>query len=48
MDAWADERKLRISYESRESAKAFDIQIIEFKSLLRFLLDQYLFCFLTR
>ena len=33
MDAWADERKLRISYESRSSAKAFDIQIIEFKSI---------------
>jgi ribonuclease Z len=33
MDAWADERKLRISYESRASAKAFDIQIIEFKSI---------------
>ena len=27
MDAWADERKLRISYESRFSAKAFDIQV---------------------
>jgi ribonuclease Z len=33
MDAWADERKLRISYEARASAKAFDIDIIEFKSL---------------
>ena len=33
MDAWADERKLRISYESRASTKAFDIQIIEFKSI---------------
>jgi len=33
MDAWADERKLRISYESRASAKAFDIQITEFKSV---------------
>ena len=33
MDAWADERKLRISYESRASAKAFDIQVIEFKSI---------------
>ena len=32
MDAWADERKLRISYESRASAKAFDIQVTEFKS----------------
>ena len=33
MDAWADERKLRISYESRASTKAFDIQVIEFKSI---------------
>ena len=33
MDAWADERQLRISYESRASAKAFDIQVIEFKSI---------------
>ena len=33
MDAWADERKLRISYEARASAKVFDIEIIEFKSL---------------
>ena len=33
MDAWADERKLRISYESRASAKAFDIRVIEFKSI---------------
>jgi len=33
MDAWADERKLRISYEARASAKAFQIDVIEFKSL---------------
>ena len=33
MDSWADERKLRISYEARASAKAFDIDVIEFKSL---------------
>ena len=33
MDAWADERKLRISYESRASAKAFDIQVTEFRSI---------------
>jgi len=33
MDAWADERKLRISYEARASAKAFDIQVTEFKSI---------------
>jgi len=33
MDAWADERKLRVSYESRASAKAFDIQVTEFKSI---------------
>ena len=33
MDAWADERKLRISYESRASVKAFDIQVTEFKSI---------------
>ena len=33
MDAWADERKLRIAYESRASAKAFDIQVTEFKSI---------------
>ena len=32
MDAWADERKLRISYEARASAKAFKIDVIEFKS----------------
>ena len=33
MNAWADERKLRISYESRASVKAFDIRVIEFKSI---------------
>ncbi len=33
MDAWADERKLRISYEARATAKAFKIEVIEFKSL---------------
>ena len=33
MDAWADERKLRISYEARASVKAFDIDVVEFKSL---------------
>ena len=33
MNAWADERKLRISYESRASTKAFDIQVTEFKSI---------------
>ena len=33
MNAWADERKLRISFESRASAKAFDIQVTEFKSI---------------
>ena len=33
MDAWFDERKLRISYESRASAKAFDVQVTEFKSI---------------
>ena len=33
MDAWADERKLRISYEDRASVKAFDIDVVEFKSL---------------
>jgi len=33
MDAWADERKLRIAYESRASAKAFNIQVTEFKSV---------------
>ena len=32
MDAWADERKLRISYEARASTKAFKIDVIEFKS----------------
>jgi len=36
MDAWADERKLRIFYEARASAKAFDIEVIEFKSLGNF------------
>ena len=33
MDAWADERKLRISYEARASTKAFQIEVTEFKSL---------------
>jgi len=33
MDAWADERRLRISYEARSSVKAFDINVTEFKSL---------------
>jgi len=33
MDTWADERKLRISYEARASTKAFKIDVIEFKSL---------------
>ncbi len=33
MDAWADERKLRISYEARASVKAFQIDVIEFQSL---------------
>ena len=32
MEAWADERKLRISYEARASVKAFQIDVIEFKS----------------
>ena len=32
MDAFQDERKLRISYESRSSIKAFDIQVNEFNS----------------
>ena len=31
MDTWADERKLRISYEARASTKAFKIDVIEFK-----------------
>ena len=33
MDAWADERKLRIFYEARASAKAFQIDVTEFNSL---------------
>lgn len=33
MDAWAEERKLRISYESRASARAFNVQVTEFKSI---------------
>jgi len=33
MDAWTDERNLRIKYEGRASAKAFDINVVEFKSL---------------
>jgi len=32
MDAWADERKLRISYEARATAKAFEMDVIEFKT----------------
>ena len=33
MDAWADERKQRISYEARSSIKAFDIKVTEFGSI---------------
>ena len=33
MNAWYEERKLRISYEARASTKAFDIKVIEFKSI---------------
>ncbi len=33
MNAWADERNLRISFEARASAKAFEIDVVEFKSL---------------
>ena len=33
MEAWSDERNLRIKYEARASAKAFDINVQEFKSL---------------
>mgnify|MGYP001404689020 FL=1 len=33
MDAWSDERKLRISYEARATAKAFRMQVVEFKTL---------------
>ena len=33
MNAWEDERKLRISYEARSSIRAFDINVIEFKSI---------------
>ena len=33
MDAWSEERKQRISYESRASIKAFDIRVTEFKSV---------------
>ena len=33
MGAWAEERKLRISYESRASTKAFEMQVTEFKSI---------------
>ena len=32
MDAFQDERKLRISYESRSSIKALDIKVTEFNS----------------
>ena len=32
MAAWADERKLRISYEARATAKAFEMDVIEFKT----------------
>ena len=32
MDAWKDERELRISYEARSSIKAFKIKVNEFKS----------------
>ena len=32
MNAWKDERELRIKYESRSSIKAFNIKIREFKS----------------
>ncbi len=33
MDAWADERKQRISYEARSSIKAFDISVTEFNTI---------------
>ena len=33
MDAWYDERKLRIAYEARASVKAFQIDVTEFKTL---------------
>ena len=33
MDAWSDERKLRIAYEARASDKAFQIDVTEFKTL---------------
>ena len=33
MDAWSDERKLRIEYEARASDKAFQIDVTEFKTL---------------
>ena len=33
MDAWSDERKQRIAYESRSSVKAFDIKVTEFKNI---------------
>ena len=32
MNAWKDERELRISYEARSSIKAFKIIVNEFKS----------------
>ena len=32
MNAWKDERELRISYEARSSIKAFKIKVNEFKS----------------
>ncbi len=35
MDAWSEERELRIAYEARASIKAFDIKVIEFKSIGR-------------
>ena len=33
MDAWSDERKQRISYESRSSVKAFNINVTEFNNV---------------
>ena len=33
MNAWADERKLRIFYEARSSTRAFEINVTEFQSL---------------
>ena len=43
MNAWKDERNLRISYESRSSIKAFELNIIEFADFGKIKINDILF-----